>query len=97
MRDVSSLPASYAGLNIGNVSEYSQREYDNSVRMNSQLIPAKVNQSTVLTINQIKIDRPKFHIGSEVLTGEEENHERDTRCIVSSTARTYLNQECHAS
>ena len=65
MREIIGLPARYGGLSIGNVSEYSQKEYENSVRVTSQLTDAIISRENTLSINNEEVNKVMREITSE--------------------------------
>ena len=62
VRGILFLPARFGGMSMGNVAEYSNREYQNSVEMTVQLALSIVNQESTLNINQGEIDQVKLDI-----------------------------------
>ena len=65
MRNVLALPARYGGLGIGNVTELSDKEYENSLLMTSQLTSAILLQEKCLNIDKEKIEEDKKKIMCE--------------------------------
>ena len=59
VREILCLPARFGGMSMGNVAEYSNKEYQNSVEMTAQLALSIVNQENTQNINQGEIDQVK--------------------------------------
>ena len=58
MRKILALPARHGGLGIGNMTELSQKEYENLFLLTSQLTSAILHQEKNLTIDQRQIEEP---------------------------------------
>ena len=65
MRKILALPARHGGLGIGNVTELSQKEYENSVLLTSQLTSAILHQEKNLTIDQRQIEEERKKVIAE--------------------------------
>ena len=74
-------------MSIGNVSEYSQKEYENSVRVTSQLTEAIISQENTLTINNEEVNKVKREIASEREKFYEEKKKLLTEQLAPSSAR----------
>ena len=87
VREILCLPARYGGMSMGNVAEYANREYQNSVEMTAQLALSIVNQDNTLNINQGEIDQVKLDIKAAREKFYKEKHQNLLQQLKPSIAR----------
>ena len=87
VRGILCLPARFGGMSMGNVAEYSNREYQNSVEMTAQLALSIVNQESTLNINQGEIDQVKLDIKTAREKFYKEKHQQLLQQLPPSIAR----------
>ena len=66
-RDMISLPSKLGGMSIPDVTQVSDREYKNSLRVTNQLTNAIIQQEKVLTLDRAELQKTKTDIRTERL------------------------------
>ena len=88
MRKILALPARHGGLGIGNVTELSQKEYENSLLLTSQLTEAIISQSSTLQIDRALIEKDK----KKILAEKEEYFKDKKEKMMESLPKTIARQ-----
>ena len=88
-RKIISLPAKLGGMSIPDVTEVSDREYTNSIRVTDQLTNAIVQQGNVLTLDHAELKKTKNDISLERLKFYQEKRQTIDRESTSTVTRIY--------
>ena len=87
VKEILSLPARFGGMSMGNVAEYSNREYQNSVEMTAQLAQSIIRQENTLNINQADIDNVKLSIKTERENFYKDKHQQLLQSLPPAISR----------